>query len=271
VELDWRLTEFDRVALVGGVTFHYFAGFTGGRKLICPGLASAKTVMETHRLAFDCERKSRREGVGTGLLDGNAVHEALMEAAAFAKPSFCVSTTVDDSGAVVDLYSGDWRESHQAACDAYGREHIIAIPEKRDLVVASCGGYPHDINMIQAHKTLEAASHACRDGGTIILLAECSDGLGRGDFIDWFNSANPEELAEKLCENYQVNGQTAWNLMRRAEKFNIQIVTDLPEDVTRQMGLTKTDPESIAELIGGSRGYVLPYGAKFLIQPPAAA
>jgi nickel-dependent lactate racemase len=271
VELDWRLTEFDHVALVGGVTFHYFAGFTGGRKLICPGLASAKTVMETHRLAFDCERKSRREGVGTGLLDGNAVHEALMEAAAFAKPSFCVSTTVDDSGAVVDLYSGDWRESHQAACDAYGREHIIAIPEKRDLVIASCGGYPHDINMIQAHKTLEAASHACRDGGTIVLLAECSDGLGRGDFIDWFNSANPEELAEKLCENYQVNGQTAWNLMRRAEKFNIQIVTDLPEDVTRQMGLTKTDPESIAELIGGSRGYVLPYGAKFLIQPPAAA
>lgn len=270
VELDWRLTEFDHVVLAGGVTFHYFAGFTGGRKLVCPGLASAKTVTATHKLAFDCERKTRRDGVGTGRLDGNAVHEAFVEAAAFAKPSFCVSTIVDDAGAVVDLYCGDWRESHRAACDAYGREHTVAIAEKRDLVVASCGGYPHDINMIQAHKTLEAASHACGEGGTIVLLAECLDGLGRGDFIDWFDSADPDVLAEKLCDNYQVNGQTAWNLMRRTEKFNVRIVTGLPEEVTRRMGLTKSSPESIAELIKGSRGYILPYGAKFLIQPPAA-
>lgn len=270
VELDWHLTEFDHVVLVGGVTFHYFAGFTGGRKLICPGLASAKTVMETHRLAFDCTRKARREGVGTGRLDGNAVHEAFMEAAAFAKPSFCVSTIVDDAGAVVDLYCGDWRESHRAACESYGREHTIAIADRRELVVASCGGYPHDINLIQAHKTLEAASQACSDGGTIVLLAKCSDGLGKSDFIDWFDSANPDALAKKLCENYQVNGQTAWNLMRRAENFDVRIVTDLPGEVTRRMGLRKISSDSVAELIDGRRGYVLPHGAKFLIQPPAA-
>lgn len=269
VELDWRLTEFDHVVLVGGINFHYFAGFTGGRKLVCPGLASAKTVMESHKLAFDCERKTRREGVGTGLLDGNAVHEAFMEAAAFAKPSFCVSTIVEDSGAVVDLYCGDWRESHRTACGAYSRDHTVVISEKRDLVVASCGGYPHDVNMIQAHKTLEAASHVCREGGTIVLLAECSDGLGRNDFIDWFDAANPDDLAEKLCENYQVNGQTAWNLMRRAESFDVRIVTDLPEEVTRRMRLTKISLESVAELIGGNRGYILPYGAKFLVRPPA--
>jgi nickel-dependent lactate racemase len=193
-----------------------------------------------------------------------------MEAAAFAKPSFCVSTIVDDAGAVVDLYCGDWRESHRAVCDVYGREHTIAIAEKRELVVASCGGYPHDINTIQAHKTLEAASHACVDGGTIVLLAECPDGLGRSDFIDWFDAVSPDALAEKLCENYQVNGQTAWNLMRRAEQFNVRIVTDLPEEVTRRMRLTKTDPGSVSKLTDGSRGYILPYGAKFLIQPPAA-
>jgi nickel-dependent lactate racemase len=207
--------------------------------------------------------------VGTGLLDGNAVHEAFMEAAAFAKPSFCVSTIVDDAGAVTDLYCGDWRESHRAACEAYGKDHTIEITEKRDFVVASCGGYPHDVNMIQAHKTLEAASHACNKGGTIVLLAECSDGLGRSDFIDWFDAANPDALAEKLCENYQVNGQTAWNLMRRAENFNVRIVTDLPEEVTRRMRLTKISPESVAKLTDGDRGYILPYGAKFLIRPPA--
>ena len=269
VELDWRLTEFDHVVLVGGINFHYFAGYTGGRKLVCPGLASAKTVMETHKLAFDCERKARREGVGTGVLDGNAVHGAFMEAAAFAKPSFCVSTIVDDAGEVVDLYCGDWRESHRAACDAYGRDHTVVISEKRDLVFASCGGHPHDINLIQAHKTLEAASHACSEGGTIVLLAECSDGLGRSNFIDWFDAADPDALAVRLCENYQVNGQTAWNLMRRAESFNVRIVTDLPEEATRRMRLTKVGPGSVAELIEGNRGYILPYGAKFLIRPQA--
>jgi nickel-dependent lactate racemase len=269
VELDWRLTEFDHVVLVGGVTFHYFAGFTGGRKLVCPGLASARTVMETHKLAFDCERRTRSEGVGTGLLDGNAVHEAFLEAAAFAKPSFCVSTIVNDAGAVVDLYCGDWRASHRAACDEYGRDHTIAITERRELVVASCGGFPHDINMIQAHKALEAASHACNEGGTIVLLAECADGLGRSDFIDWFDAAGTDALGERLSENYQVNGQTAWNLMRRAEKFNVRIVTDLPEETTRRMGLAKVDPASLTSRMNAGRGYILPYGAKFLIRPPA--
>ena len=80
IELNRALLEHDHVVLVGGVSFHYFAGFTGGRKLICPGLASAKTVSGTHKLAFNCETRSRRDGVDTGLLDGNAVHEAFVEA-----------------------------------------------------------------------------------------------------------------------------------------------------------------------------------------------
>ena len=70
VELNRALFEFDHVVLIGGITFHYFAGFTGGRKLVCPGLASSKTISATHKLAFDCERLDRRERVGTGLLDG---------------------------------------------------------------------------------------------------------------------------------------------------------------------------------------------------------
>ena len=190
IELNRALTEHDQVIIIGGVTFHYFAGFTGGRKLICPGLASTRTISETHKLAFDCERKTRRDGVDTGKLDGNAVNEAFMEAVAKIDPAFAISTIVNDDADVVDLYCGDWRTSHRAACDAYAAEHTIQITEKRDLVIASCGGYPFDINLIQAHKALEAASHACNDGGTIILLAECADGLGRDDFLKWFDAAN---------------------------------------------------------------------------------
>jgi len=135
-------------------------------------------------------------------------------------------------------------------------------------VIASCGGFPHDINMIQAHKTLDAASRACIDGGTIVLLAECEDGLGRNDFLEWFDVANTSELAERLCQKYQVNGQTAWNLLRIAESHDIRILTGLDSDVISKMRLNKIDDADIAELVKNknARGYILPAGAKFHIK-----
>src|SRR5436190_8511995 len=111
VELNRAVLDHDHVVIVGGVTFHYFAGFTGGRKLICPGLASSRTISETHKLAFDCERKTRREGVDTGVLDGNAVNEAFMEAVSQVVPSFAISTIVNDAGEAVDLFCGNWATS----------------------------------------------------------------------------------------------------------------------------------------------------------------
>lgn len=267
IELNRALVEHDHVILIGGVTFHYFAGFTGGRKLICPGLASARTISETHKLAFDCETKSRRKGVDTAVLDGNAVNETFIEAVTWINPAFCISTIVDDSGAAVDLYAGNWISSHRAACDEYAAGHSVKIAEKRDLVIVSCGGYPHDINMIQAHKALDTASRACNDGGTIVFLAECSDGFGRDDFLKWFDAKNSVELAETLSKKYQVNGQTAWSLLRKAEKFDIRIVTGIGQEDLRKMRLAKIDDSSISALIdaAGSTGYIFPNGAKFAI------
>jgi lactate racemase len=259
VELNRTLGEFDHIVLIGGVTFHYFAGFTGGRKLICPGLASSRTISATHKLAFDCDRATRREGVGTGLLEGNPVHEAFIEAASFIKPSFSVNTIVDENGDAVDIFCGDWIESHRTACDAFAVQNTIEIMEKRELVIASCGGYPHDINMIQAHKALEAASQACVDGGTIVLLAECSEGTGRTDFIRWFDAENSIELAAMLCEAYQVNGQTAWSLLRKAERFDVRIITAMSDELTGQMCMKKM--AGLAEFANAG-GYILPDGAK---------
>ena len=268
IELNRAVLEHDHVVIVGGVTFHYFAGFTGGRKLICPGLASARTVSATHKLAFDCERRTRRDGVDTGLLDGNAVHEAFVECVSRSPPSFAVSTIMNDDGSIADVFCGDWQTSHRAACDVFSATHTVQLADKRDLVVASCGGFPYDINMIQAHKTLDAASRACNEGGTIILLAECEDGLGRSDFLDWFAAADRNELATRLCEKYQVNGQTAWNLLRIAESYDVRIVTALEDPITTRMRLKKTDPAAVPALLQNKNacGYILPQGAKLLIK-----
>lgn len=268
IELNRALTEHDHVILVGGVSFHYFAGFTGGRKLVCPGLASSKTVSATHKLAFDCTTRDRREGVGTGMLDGNPVHEAFAEIASKVNVSFCITTDVNEAGEITDLYCGDLVSSHRLACEEFATRHTLTIGEKRDLVIASCGGDPHDVNMIQAHKALEAASAACVDGGMIVLLAECSDGLGRADFLNWFDVGDSDALARRLCESYQVNGQTAWSLLRKAERFDVRIVTTLPADATEKMRLVSMQSLDRAMKKAGKEkaGYILPFGAKTLIQ-----
>ena len=264
VEVNRALIEFDHVILIGGVTFHYFAGFTGGRKLICPGLASSRTVSATHKLAFDCEAKARRTGVGTGKLDGNPVNEAFIEAASMVKPSFTVSTIVNDAGVITDLFCGDWVASHRVACDRYSELNAVTITEKRDLVIVSCGGWPYDVNLIQAHKALETASQACRDGGKIIMIAECAEGAGRHDFLDWFSSRDSNALAERLCKKYRVNGQTAWSFLRKAERFDVRLVTSLPDDAVTSLRCTRIDASQLTDT-GQTDGYILPNGARTMV------
>lgn len=266
VELNRALTEFTRVILTGGINFHYFAGFTGGRKSICPGLASARTIEATHLLALDFRRGGRRSGVGLGMLDGNAIHEECERVTALIDPAFSINTVVDERGRATQVFAGHWRAAHREACDQYLREHSMKIGEKRDVVIASCGGYPYDINLIQAHKTLETAAGACEEGGTIILLAECRDGLGRQDFLKWFDSKNAAALERRLRESYEVNGQTAWSLLTKAERFRVVLVSQLaPEEVNRmRMTPARSINNALEMLDETAGGFILPRGAALL-------
>ncbi|HEU5131498.1 MAG TPA: nickel-dependent lactate racemase [Pyrinomonadaceae bacterium] len=270
VELNSALKEYSRVFLTGGITFHYFAGFTGGRKSICPGLASAKTIEATHMLALDFETGGRRAGVRAGALDGNAVHEECDRIASLVAPAFSINTIVNETKEAARLYTGDWRAAHREACDYYLDHYSTRIPSKRNIVIVSCGGFPHDINLIQAHKALDMAALACNDGGTIILLAECSDGLGRADFLKWFDARDARALAARLVNGYEVNGQTAWALLTKAERFRVCLVSELPADDVRRMRMLPV--QSIDEALahaGNGDGYIMPRGAALLPQVEA--
>ena len=265
VAVNSALKDFSRVFLTSGITFHYFAGFTGGRKSVCPGLASAKTIEATHMLALDFERGGRKRGVGTGLLDGNPVHEECERVASLVGPAFGINTIVDEEKRAAKVFCGDWRQAHRGACDYYLDQFSVTIPEKRDMIIVSCGGFPHDINLIQAHKALDMAALACNEGGTIVLLGECSDGLGRADFIKWFAVNNSRALEERLLNGYEVNGQTAWALLSKAERYRVFLVSELPEAQVRQMRMTpaRTVAEALKQARGRS-GYILPRGAALL-------
>jgi len=265
VEVNSALKEFSLVFLTGGITFHYFAGFTGGRKSICPGLASAKTIEATHMLALDFERGGRKAGVGTGLLDGNAVHEECERVAALVAPAFGINTIVNEEKRAVKIFCGDWRLAHRDGCEYYLDQYSVTIPAKRDIVIASCGGFPHDINLIQAHKALDMAALACNEGGVIILLAECSDGLGRPDFMKWFDAADSRALEARLVNGYEVNGQTAWALLTKAERYRVYLVSELPNDEVKRMRMIPVATIAAAlDHAGAGDGFILPRGAAVL-------
>jgi nickel-dependent lactate racemase len=117
------------------------------------------------------------------------------------------------------------------------------------------------------------AAHACREGGRIILLAECADGLGRADFLKWFEEKDSRALENRLRHAYEVNGQTAWSLLVKAEKFRVQLVSRLADEDVRLMRMnpSRTLDDALAKIEGGAEGYIMARGASLLPRVSASA
>ncbi|MET0622893.1 MAG: nickel-dependent lactate racemase [Pyrinomonadaceae bacterium] len=273
VALNRRLLETDHVVVIGGITFHYFAGFSGGRKGVLPGCAAEPSIQRNHKLSFDEQTMDKRAGVTSGRLEGNPVHEDMVEAVSMFGPSFLVNTVLNGDNEIVAAYAGHWRDAHLRGCAEYAAAHTVPFESRRPLVVVSAGGSPRDLNLIQSHKAMEHASHLLTEGGTMIALAECSQGLGRDDFLDWFVPGGSRATALKLMENYKVNGQTAWGLRRKAERFRLMLVSKLDGEVVRHMGLEPHDSlDSALAAAGDAPGFIMPSGLSTLpqLRTPAA-
>lgn len=265
VEVNRKLVEADLVILVGAINFHYIAGFSGGRKAVLPGCASARSVLAHHLLAFDLDSLRQRDGVGTSILDGNPINENMEEAVAMIRPPFLVNTVLNESREIVALYAGHWQKAHRKGCQEYAATHSVNVHSRQPLMVVSCGGAPFDINMIQSHKAVDHASGVLEEGGTMIVLAECTQGLGPDDFLDWFGPGGARGTAMQLVQRYHVNGQTALSLRSKAERFRILLVSSLDAATVRKMDLEPhTSLESAFAAAGSSPGYIFPNGAVML-------
>jgi nickel-dependent lactate racemase len=248
VELNRRVVEADGLILTGNIGFHYFAGFGGGRKSILPGAASRKSCMASHFAVLNPGSGTGKNPLAvTGNLEGNPVHGAMVEACAMVKPDLLLNTVVTPDKKIIAAFAGDWREAHLAGCRYYAERFSVPLRERADLVIVSCGGFPKDINFIQAHKSMEYGSQALREGGVMILLAQCRDGYGHPGFFKWFRFGSPDELEAELRRNYEINGQTAFSAMQKCRRFRILLVSDLPPDEVASMGITPAT--SLAEAI----------------------
>ena len=269
VSVNKEVMESDRVILTGGVGFHYFAGFTGGRKSIAPGLSSYRSICHNHLLSIDFERGCFAEGVAPASLDSNPVHKDMMEACAMVDPDFIVNSVVNEHQGVVGLFAGHWRDTHLQAARCYSHSHFVPVAEKRELVIASCGGFPKDINFIQAHKTIQHASRCLREGGTMIVLAECDGGMGNEDLINWFPIHSSQQLLTRLINAFHLNGQTAFALHTITSRFRVIFISSLKPSIVKLLKLTPASSvteavEMLDRKLRSKKGYLIPQGAETL-------
>ncbi len=160
----------------GFIEAHFFAGFSGGRKSVLPGIADAVTVMGNHCAKFIDHPCAR-----TGILDGNPIHEDMVAAARMARLAFICNVVIDESQNTVAAFAGDFDQAHRQGC-RFLSEYVGVEAEPADIVITTNGGYPLDQNAYQSPKGMTAAEAAIREDGVIIMLASCSDGTG-GDFF----------------------------------------------------------------------------------------
>jgi nickel-dependent lactate racemase len=184
----------------GFVEPHFFAGYSGGPKMVAPGLAGLETVMHLHNGARIGDPRST-----WGVCVGNPVHDSIRAAAALAPPDLACDVLLDDDKLITQVFAGELFAMHEQAREAAGTTAMRRVDHPYDVVVTTNSGFPLDQNLYQAVKGMAAAERVVRPGGTIILAAECSDGVpDHGSYADILRRAGSlEQLAGLFADPRQ--------------------------------------------------------------------
>ncbi len=174
--LDKAAVNASLLVAEGFIEPHFFAGFSGGRKSILPGVADAVTVMGNH-----CSKFIDSPFARTGILDGNPIHIDMVAAAKMAKLAYIVNVVIDENKKTVAAFAGNFEKAHEKGC-AFVSDYVCVKPAPADIVITTNGGYPLDQNAYQSPKGMTAGEATVKDGGVIIMLGSCLDGTG-GDFF----------------------------------------------------------------------------------------
>lgn len=266
--VDAEVARADRLVLVGPVSFHYLAGFGGGGKLLAPGCADRATALAIHRACLAEPGPGRHPRAAMGALEGNPLHARIAPVLALAPPAFLVQVGLRRGGLPAAVFAGDVRMAHAAAADFHRRWHERDAGDALDLVIASAGGAPHDLDLYQAHKALEAAAHAVRPGGGVVLVARCAEGAGSPAFAPAAAAASADALELALRRDFSIAAHTALALRRKTEALRCAIVgAAVDPALLRGLGLVPAaDLEAAVEAVGGlaGRAALLPEGARTL-------
>lgn len=231
-----EVVEAKAIISISSVEPHYFAGFTGGRKSFFPGLAGYITIEQNHKLALE-------EGAEPLRLKGNPVHLDLLDA--FRKipciPIFSIQTVVKDKNDLYAVFCGDIHKSFSKACKCTEDIFSVSIKEKVDIVITVVKP-PLDKNLYQAHKAIEHGKNALKDGGILILLAECRDGIGPDNFYRLLSSSSsPDKILKEARDNYKLGYHKAARIADLSSISEIWVVSEIEDKILRSASLRAFD------------------------------
>ncbi len=185
---------------VGNIEYHYFAGYSGGAKAIMPGVSTRAAIQANHSLMV-------LPNAAAGVLEGNPVRADIEEALDYCPLHFIVNVVLDEHKQILYCAAGHPIMAHRAGCRFLDSLYRVPIPCRADIVIAGQGGYPKDLNLYQTQKALDNAKHAVRDGGIVILVGSCVEGMGEKTFERWMMQAKrPSELIEQVRTKLSVGG-----------------------------------------------------------------
>jgi nickel-dependent lactate racemase len=226
------VAEADRRICLGNIEYHYFAGYSGGAKAIMPGVSTRAAIQSNHSLMV-------HPMACAGRLEGNPVREDIEEAATICKIDFILNVVLDEHKRIIKAVAGHPVQAHREGCAFLDKLYLKEIPERADIVLVSQGGAPKDLNLYQTQKALDNAKHAVKDGGVIILIGSCKEGLGEHTFEQWMTqSPDAHSMIERIGRDFQLGGHKAAAIAMVLEKADIYLVSELPDSLVKSIFLT---------------------------------
>jgi nickel-dependent lactate racemase len=261
VYLNKVFAEADVKILTGDIGFHYYAGYGGGRKSILPAVSGEETIKYNHAMILHPNAR-------TGVLDGNPIHEDMVEAAKLAKVDFILNVVTNSKCEIVKAFAGDLEQVFYEGVKVVDEMYRVTVERKADIAVVSPGGYPADVNLFQSYKGVDSALEVVKRGGVIVLVAECPDGHGNQVFYDWMVKFSDIKAVEReIKRNFVLGGHKAYYLLKALQNHQIILVSSMPDYYATNIFKLKTaravnDALSEAFKLCGKNAkvWVMPYG-----------
>lgn len=229
VDITRRVAEADFRLCIGNIEFHYFAGYSGGAKAILPGVATPATIQKNHSLMVD-------EDACAGEIEKNPIRMDIEEGAAICGVDYIFNVVLDEHKKIVHAVAGDVTEAHREGCRFLDELYQTKFEEKADIVIVSQGGAPKDLNLYQTQKALDNSKYAVKNGGIIILVGSCREGLGNKNFEEWMLTAKtPGELINRIGYDFQLGGHKAAAIAMVLSKAEIYLVSELDEEFVKSI------------------------------------
>ena len=258
------VAEADRRILVGNVEYHYFAGYSGGMKAIMPGVSSKEAIQANHKNMI-------LPGAFAGNLKNNPVRDDIEEVARFITADFILNVALNDHKEIAFAAAGHPVTAHRKACEFLDKIYKKKVKEPADIVVVSTGGYPKDINLYQAQKSIDNVKHIVKKGGILVVSASCREGYGSEVFKKWIEEYHtPEERIENIREHFELGGHKSAALGLVQENADIYLVTDMDDEMVKKANMTpfhdlqEAVDQALLKMGKEATVYVVPIGGSTL-------